>query len=127
MKKIKNLYYLAGVTGFILSGCSKNFLERPPQDAIVSANFYKTTDQILAGTAPLYNQVWFAYNDKASHGIGDGRGGLLMSGSYERENINFKKTPIPGEVYTSWTSFFTAVAQSNSVINNIAKYAGPAV
>jgi hypothetical protein len=127
MKKIKNLYYLAGVTGFILSGCSKNFLERPPQDAIVSANFYKTTDQILAGTAPLYNQVWFAYNDKASHGIGDGRGGLLMSGSYERENINFQTTAITGEVYTSWTSFFTAVAQSNSVINNIAKYAGPAV
>ena len=60
----------------MLAGCGKDFLNRPPEDAIVDANFYKTPEQVLAGTAPLYNIVWFAYNDKSSHGIGDGRGRL---------------------------------------------------
>ena len=106
----------------VLAGCSKDFLNRPPEDAIVDANFYKTPEQVLAGTAPLYNIVWFAYNDKSSHGIGDGRGGVLMSGSYQVENIRMQTTDVTPEVYTSWTSFFNVVAQSNMAINNITKY-----
>lgn len=111
----------------ILSGCKKSFLDRPPQDSIVDANFYQTSDQVLAGTAGLYNVVWFAYNDKASHGIGDGRGGILMSGSYERENINLQTTAVTGEVYSSWSSFFNVVGQANMAMNNIAKYTSPEV
>ena len=112
-------FYVAAVAlSAVLTSCQKNFLERPPQDQIVDANFYQTDDQILAGTAPLYNLVWFDYNDKASHGIGDGRGGDLMSGSYERENINMQTTSVTGKVLTSWQSFFITVGQSNSAINN---------
>ncbi|RPD42032.1 RagB/SusD family nutrient uptake outer membrane protein [Chitinophaga barathri] len=111
----------------LLAGCSKDFLNRPPEDAIVDANFYKTPEQVLAGTAPLYNIVWFAYNDKSSHGIGDGRGGALMSGSYQVENIRMQTTDVTGEVYTSWTSFFNVIAQSNMAINNITKYTAPSV
>lgn len=59
----------------IFSGCSKSFLEKPPIDAIVDANFYKTNDQVLAATALLYSKVWFDYNDKASYNLGDFRAG----------------------------------------------------
>jgi hypothetical protein len=82
---------------------------------------------VLAGTAPLYNIVWFAYNDKSSHGIGDGRGGLLMSGSYEIDNIRMQTTDITPEVASSWNSFFSVVAQSNMVIDNVTKYTAPSV
>ncbi|WP_153800846.1 RagB/SusD family nutrient uptake outer membrane protein [Foetidibacter luteolus] len=128
MKKLnyKNFLTSLAILGLI-TGCKKSFLDRPPEDSIVDANFYKTDDQILAGTAPLYNIVWFAYNDKASHGIGDGRGGNLMSGSYQVENIRMQTTDVTGEVYNSWTSFFNIVTQANLAINNIEKYAGPAV
>lgn len=128
---MKTLTYRLIITNLvllgILTGCSKSFLDRPPEDAIVDANFYKSDDQVMAGTAPLYNIVWFAYNDKASHGIGDGRGGNLMSGSYQVENIRLQTTDVTGEVYSSWTSFFNVIAQANLAINNIEKYAGPAV
>ncbi|GEP94714.1 membrane protein [Chitinophaga cymbidii] len=114
---------------FVLTatGCSKDFLNRPPEDAIVDVNFYSTSEQVLAATAPLYNIVWFAYNDKASHGIGDARGGNLMSNSYQLENIKMQTTDVTGEVYSSWTSFFNVVAQSNMAIGNLTKYTSPEV
>ena len=107
--------------------CSEDFLDRPPLDAIVDANFYKTDDQILAASAPLYNMVWFAYNDKASHGIGDARGGILTSGSYQLENVRFNTTGETVENGASWRAFFNVVAQSNSLINNISSFAGEQV
>lgn len=128
MKKIHyHKRFIMLMSLIILSGCSKDFLNRPPEDAIVDVNFYKTTEQVLAGTSPLYNIVWFAYNDKASHGLGDGRGGVLMSGSYQLENIRMQTTDVTPEVYTSWTSFFNVVAQSNMVISNLNKYTAPSV
>lgn len=128
MKKINYKRYLIALACCgMLNGCSKEFLNRPPEDAIVDVNFYKTTDQLLAGTAPLYNVVWFAYNDKSSHGIGDARGGILMSGSYQLPNIRMQTTDVTPEVYSSWTSFFNVVAQSNMVINNLSKYTAASV
>lgn len=124
---IHNKYLITFICLTILSACSKDFLNRPPEDAIVDVNFYKTSDQVLAGTAPLYNIVWFAYNDKASHGIGDGRAGILMSGSYQVQNIRMQTTDVTPEVYSSWTSFFNVVAQSNMVISNLTQYTSPSV
>lgn len=108
-------------------GCSEDFLDRPPLDAIVDANFYKNDGQILAASAPLYNIVWFAYNDKASHGIGDARGGTLTSGSYQLENVRFNTTGETAENGASWRAFYNVVAQSNSLINNIDAFAGEEV
>ena len=111
------------LTGAALS-CSPDFLERPPLDAIVDANFYQNDEQILAATAPLYNIVWFAYNDKASHGIGDARGGILTTGSYQLENVRFNTTGETPENGSAWRAFYNVVAQSNSLINNIQTFAG---
>ena len=128
MKKNNYKFYLAALLAIgILAGCKKSFLDKQPQDTFVDANFYKTTDQVLAGTAPLYNKTWFDYNDKASHGIGDGRGGDLFSGSYEITNIDMQTTSVTPEVQNSWQSFYNVVAQANSVIINVPKYAGPDV
>src|SRR5688500_14796063 len=61
----QRIIYFIGVVLAIasLSSCKKNFLERPPLSSITDANFYKTDEQVMAGTAPLYNVVWFDYND----------------------------------------------------------------
>ena len=118
---------LAALLAISMVSCKKEFLERPPEDQIVDANYYKTSEQILAGTSGLYNIVWFAYNDKASHGIGDARGGVLASGSYQLENISMNTTAVTGENASSWRSFFNVVGQANAAANNIAKYAGDAV
>ena len=105
MKKRNYKLYIIGFLGLgFLASCKKDFLNRPPEDTFVDANFYKTTDQVLASTSPLYGQVWFAYNDKASHGIGDGRAGVLFSGSYQVENIRMQTTGLTGENESSWRS-----------------------
>ncbi|TCS89931.1 putative outer membrane starch-binding protein [Anseongella ginsenosidimutans] len=124
MRKANHIYYLAGLAAGILTGCSSEFLDRPPQSQIVDANFYQTAEQVLAGTAPLYNLVWFDYNDKASHGIGDARGGILTSGSYQLENIQMNTTGLTAENGASWRSFYNIVGQSNTLIKNIEQFAG---
>lgn len=120
--------YITYVVSLILIatvvGCKEEFLERPPMDQLVDANFYQTTEQVLAGSAPLYNVVWFAYNDKASHGIGDARGGILTSGSYQLENVQFNTTGITPENASAWRAFYNVVGQANVLISNINQYAG---
>jgi len=128
MKRIsyKNLLSCLLLVG-VLAGCKKDFLDRKPEDTIVDANFYQTNEQVLAGSAPLYNKVWFTYLDKPSYGIGDGRGGTLFTGSQQIENIRLETKATTSDVYESWQSFFNTVGQSNLLINNLTKYAGPAV
>lgn len=129
MKKIKYLSQIAcAFTAGVFMGCSPDFIEEPPADRIVDANFYKTNDQLMAATAPLYNVVWFAYNDKASHGIGDGRGGVFGSNySYQLENIEFRTTGVTQENTNSWRAFYNVVGQANALIRNINLYAGDEV
>ena len=129
MNKIKYINYLVGlvIPVIFLASCKKNFLEKPPTDAIVDANFYKTDDQVLAGTASLYNRVWFDYNDKAHYNLGDFRAGTAYSAWNDRGNVLFNTTAENGENNASWRAFFNVVAQSNMTIVNINKYASAGV
>src|SRR5688572_23877851 len=111
----------------LLSGCKKDFLHKPPTDAIVDAGFYKTNEQVLAGTALLYSQVWFDYNDKAMYNLGDFRAGTAFSAWNDRGNVLFNTTGDNQENGASWRAFFNVVAQSNLAIYNINRYAGEAV
>jgi hypothetical protein len=129
MKNLKRMYYWIGVLTPVLalSTCSKDFLERPPTSAVTDANFYKTDDQVLAGTALLYSEVWFDYNDKASYNIGDFRAGTASSAYSDRDNVLFNTTGNTVDNGASWRSFFIVVGQSNLAIQNINKYAGAGV
>ncbi|WP_026462238.1 RagB/SusD family nutrient uptake outer membrane protein [Adhaeribacter aquaticus] len=128
MIKINYKKYAAGLMLLgLFSSCKEEFLDRPPQDLIVDANYYKTTDQVLMATAPLYSAVWFGYNDKAAVGIGDGRGGVFFSPSYEMEHVRLASSSTQESVNGAWQSFFNIVGQANAVLINVEKHAGPAV
>lgn len=126
MNYIKSLLGLAFPI-VMMTSCKKNFLERPPQDSVVDASFYQNDEQVLAGTASLYNRVWFEYNDKAYYNIGDFRAGTAYSAWNDRGNVMFNTTAENGENNASWRAFFNVVAQSNMAIYNINKYAGEGV
>ncbi len=129
MKNIKNINNWVGILMLlsIVTACSDDFLERPPKDAIVDANFFKNDDQVLAGSALLYNQVWFDYNDKASYNLGDFRGGTTFSAYNDRENVEFNTTGNTADNGAAWRAFFIVVAQSNGLIQNVSRYATDAV
>lgn len=110
-----------------LAGCKKNFLERPPLSSVTDANFYQTDEQVAAGTAPLYNVVWFDYNDGASWQLGDFRGGTAFDAWYEFPNSRFNTTADNQYNQNAWRAFFNVVAQSNMAIANINRFAGPGV
>ena len=108
----------------LLQGCGEDFLDRPPLDAITSGNFYKTDDEILAGTAPLYNIVWFDFNDKANMAFQEARAGNLNS----NDRTAYIKHAIPStDVSTllpGYKSFYKIIAQSNNAYKAIKEAQG---
>jgi len=126
---MKKINYLIGlmVAIAVLSGCKKNFLNKPPIDAIVDEGFYKTDEQVLASTSLLYSKVWFDYNDKAMYNLGDFRAGTAYSAWNDRGNVLFNTTGDNQENGASWRAFYNVVGQSNLTINNINKFAGDGV
>ncbi|MGE5521094.1 MAG: RagB/SusD family nutrient uptake outer membrane protein, partial [Candidatus Dadabacteria bacterium] len=129
MKNINRINRLIGLLLpiVLLASCKKDFLEKPPLSSVVDANFYKNDDQVMAGTALLYSQVWFDYNDKAMYNLGDFRGGTAFSAWNDRGNVLFNTTGDNGENGASWRAFFNVVAQSNLFLYNLNKYGGSAV
>jgi len=128
MIKMNYKKYIAGLMLLgLFTSCKEDFLDRPPLSQITDVEYYKTTDQVLMATAPLYSGVWFGYNDKAAVGIGDGRGGTFFSPSYEMEHVRLASSPTQESVSGAWQSFFNIVGQSNAVINNVTQYAAPEV
>jgi starch-binding outer membrane protein, SusD/RagB family len=100
----------------VLYGCNKNFLDRPPIDQVTSGNFYKTNEEIRAATGPLYNIVWFDYNDKAFMAFGEAKGGNLNS----NDRTAYIQFAVPstdqGTLLPGYKSFYKIVAQANTVM-----------
>ncbi|MDX5436126.1 MAG: RagB/SusD family nutrient uptake outer membrane protein, partial [Pontibacter sp.] len=111
----------------MFSGCEKEFLERPPQDTLVDANFFKTNEQVLAASAPLYSVVWKDYVDKASWALGDLRGGTTFRAWGYRDDVLFNTTEVSTSNNEAYRAFYIVVGQSNTLIQNINRYAGPEV
>ncbi|CAG5068070.1 SusD-like protein [Dyadobacter sp. CECT 9623] len=120
--KIKILAAIS--TLMLLQGCSEEFLDRPPLDALTSGNFYKTDAEILAGTAPLYNIVWFDFNDKANMSFQEARAGNLNS----NDRTAYVKHAVPStDVNTllpGYKSFYKIIAQSNNAFKAINEATG---
>jgi len=129
MKKFKNIKKWSAIALSVLAiaSCSSNFLDRPPLDSVTDFNFYKTDDQVMAGTALLYNQAWVNYNIVASFNLGDYRGGTACSYYSNQDNVWFATTAGTMENAQAWQGLFNVIAQSNTAIGNINKYAGSGV
>lgn len=124
MKIFINNWTVISVVVAVLTGCSSDYLERPPVDAITDANFYKTNEQVMSATALLYSQVWFDYNDKASYKIGDIRGGTFAAPWNDTNYKRFNVTGEDAEISAAWNAFFTVIGQANLAIQNINRYTG---
>lgn len=126
MKK-KYLMFAALTTLSVFSGCTDEFLERPPQDTLVDANFYKSDEQVLAATAGLYSAVWKDYIDKANFKLGDFRGGTTFRAWGDRDHVLFNTTSVSTDNAEAYRAFYVTIGQANMAITNINTYAGSAV
>jgi hypothetical protein len=128
--KMKTRYFLiafAVVASTVLISCSDEFLNRPPEDTLVDGNFYKSDDQVLAGTAALYSAVWKDYIDKSNFKLGDFRGGTTFRAWGDRDHVLFNTTEASPDNSFAYRSFYVIVGQANLAIYNINTYAGSGV
>lgn len=124
----RNYILLATLSASLwMTSCSEEFLNRPPEDRLVDANFYKTDDQVLAGTAPLYSSVWKSYVDKANFKLGDIRGGTVFRAWGDRDAVEFNITDVSEPNEQAYQAFYVVVGHANLAIHNINTYAGEAV
>lgn len=131
---MKTRYIPFAFTALTIAGmisCSKEFLNKPPQDAMVDANYYQTDAQVLAGAAALYTAAWKDYCDQANWKIGDVRAGLVYSPwatSVDiRDFTTFNVTGLSANNVLAYKAFYQVVGQANTVIHDINLYAGTAV
>jgi hypothetical protein len=116
----KYILTLVLVTASAITGCKKEFFNRPPESALTLNNFYQNTDQVRSSTNALYNAPWFHWNNQASWAITELYGGNART--YSSDVVNFGKFAVTGDnlvLNDGWKSLFTVVAQSNALINNL--------
>nr|WP_315203757.1 RagB/SusD family nutrient uptake outer membrane protein [uncultured Flavobacterium sp.] len=120
--KTKNILYrilMIALPLFAL-GCS-DLLDVTPEDVITKDNFYKSEEDFKAATGPLYNKVWFDFNDKFYYGLGDGRSYNLYApfSDYVYPFSDLSVTGLTGPLVSAWSSLYNVVQQSNNVIIGI--------
>lgn len=100
-----------------ISSCSDD-LEIEPNDQIAKENFFKSEEDFKAATAPLYNRVWFSFNDKFYFGLGDGRSYNLYApySDYIYPFSDLTETGLTGPLVEAWRSFYIVIQQSNNTI-----------
>lgn len=119
MKKI--LYTLFACVGLlVLAGCD-DFLDQTNTTNPNADTFFDSEEAIKAATGPLYNYVWWNFNEKFYYGMGDGRSNNISAqwSAYIKEFTNFNENSQTEGLEDAWGSFYSVVAQSNNTINSI--------
>jgi starch-binding outer membrane protein, SusD/RagB family len=120
--KTKNIFYkvLLIALPFVYTSCS-DLLDVEPEDRITQENFYKTESDFQAATGPLYNKVWFDFNDKFYYGLGDGRAANMYApfSDYVYPFTDLSETGLTGPLVSAWGSLYNVIQQSNNVIIGI--------
>ncbi|WP_264537909.1 RagB/SusD family nutrient uptake outer membrane protein [Flavobacterium sp. N1736] len=120
--KTKNIIYKVLIIAlpFVWTSCS-DLLDVEPEDQITKENFYQSEADFQAATSPLYNKVWFDFNDKFYYGLGDGRSDNLYApySDYVYPFTDLSETGLTGPLVSAWGSLYNVVQQSNNVIIGI--------
>ena len=122
-------YIFAALAGVLsLSSCS-DFLEQKNTYQANEDAFFNTNEAVEQATAPLYNYVWNSFNGKFYYSVGDGRSNNLTArwSDYIYPYTNFTENSLSPGLEDAWGAFYSVIAQSNNVINNIATKCGSAV
>jgi hypothetical protein len=111
-----------------LSSC-EDYLEQENTTSLNQETFFDSDDAVEAATAPLYNYVWYNFNEKFYYGMGDGRANNITAqwSDYIYPYTNLNETSLSVGLDAAWGSLYSVVAQSNNTINNIKDYATSSV
>lgn len=126
--KNKIIIITALVGTLVLGGC-EDFLTQTNSTNPNQETFFDSEEALAAATAPLYNYVWYSFNEKFYYGMGDGRANNITArwSDYIYPYTNLTETSLSIGLEDAWGSLYSVVAQSNNTINNIKNYSTSAV
>ncbi len=129
MKTLSKKKIAIGLLGFtLLSGsCSDDFLERYPTSNYTGESFYTSDEAVLKAGMSLYNRAWFNFNRRALISIGSYRANDAWNPYVGPEFARFQTTALTPEVLQAWSSLFTVVTMSNSILHDLTYNVGSEV
>ena len=121
MKKILSILSLSAILAGAVS-CD-NWLEVTSESQTTLDTFFQSEADCRAATAPLYNKVWFDFNNNFSFGFMDGRANNVFApwSDYIYPYVNLTETTSTANLYSAWQSLFVIVSQSDYTLNNLDK------
>ncbi|SFL57945.1 RagB/SusD family nutrient uptake outer membrane protein [Proteiniphilum acetatigenes] len=127
--KNSTIFIIAALSGFLALTSCEDFLTHDNTTNANQETFFDSDKAVAAATAPLYNYVWYSFNEKFYYGMGDGRANNITArwSPYIYPYTNFTETALSEGLEEAWGSLYSVVAQSNYTINNIRQYSGPQV
>ncbi len=107
-----------------MTSCAEDFLEQKNSYQLSQDNFFTNDDAVSQAITPLYNYVWYMFNDKAYYSMGDGRANNLTAqySDYIYPYTNFNESGSSNGLNDAWSSFYAVISQANNTINNIINY-----
>ena len=128
MNKNKIFQILAlGTLALGTTGCSEDFLDRPPLNQYTAETYYSSDEAVIKATEPLYNKAWSYYNNNAIIGMGSLRANDTFNPYNNAEFGLFQTTGLTQDVSHAWGAMYTVVTFANAIINNIPRYCYPEV
>ena len=128
MKKINKISAIGLMAIALLTGsCSDSFLEKYPGSNYTGESYYSSDKAVLKACEPLYNRAWFNFNRRAMMGLGSYRANDAWNPYANAEFARFQTTALTGEVVQAWSSLFTVVTMSNSILHDVSQNASEAV
>ena len=110
---------MAGILSF--NSCAEDFLKQDNTYQLSPDNYFDSDEAVASATYPLYNYVWFDFNDKFYYGMGDGRANNITAqySNYIYPYTNFTENSLSQGLSEAWGSLYSVVSQSNNTINNL--------
>lgn len=108
----------------LASSCADDFLEQENTYELSQQSYFDSDDAANSAALPLYNYVWYNFNDKFYYGMGDGRANNITAqySNYIFPYTNFTETSLSAGLTDAWGAFYSVVAQANNTINNLLNY-----
>ena len=119
MKKIFSI--LAFAAALVATSC--NYLDVKSESQTTLDTFFTSEADCRAATAPLYNKVWFDFNNNFGFGMMDGRANNVFApwSAYIVYYVNFTETSSTDNLYSAWQSLFVVISQADYTLNNLSR------
>ncbi|WP_276360359.1 RagB/SusD family nutrient uptake outer membrane protein [Daejeonella sp. H1SJ63] len=118
MKKLKSL-----ITTFIVlllfSGCSKEFLEKSPPDALTEDGFYNSEERAQLGVNAIYVSLQSSWSENLLRINDVPSGDLVLSNTTPLEYNNFTYYPALTQIHSTYSGLYQGIIRSNAVIKNV--------